>query len=99
IGEAGVDVAGIRALEARLGLLGGLIDMALGEEQRLGGLAELRADGAAVDEARRRPDAGGVKGLLHRLVLAAQSGALVPRKNKTRPGKSRGRVDPARPAF
>ena len=47
-----VDEAGVLVLEARLGLLGGVVDEALGEEQRLGGLAERRAQGAAVHEPR-----------------------------------------------
>ena len=49
IGVAAVDEAGL-ALEALLGLLGRLVDVALGEEQRLGGLAELRAQRAPVHE-------------------------------------------------
>ena len=51
IGEARILVARLLALEALLGLGGGLVDVALGEEQRLRGLAELRAQRAGVDEA------------------------------------------------
>ncbi len=49
--EARVDEAGVLALEARLGGLGGLVDEALRQEQRFRRLAEGRAQGAAVDEA------------------------------------------------
>ena len=42
---------GLLALEARLGLLGAVVDKALRQEQRLGGLAELRAQRAGMDEA------------------------------------------------
>ena len=43
IGEARILVAGILALEARLRLRGVVVDVALGEKERLGGLAERRA--------------------------------------------------------
>ena len=48
--EAGILEARILVQEARLALLGAVIDMALRQEQRLGGLAELRAHGAGMDE-------------------------------------------------
>ena len=51
IREARIDEAGILALEARLALLGGVVDVALGQEQRLRRLAELRAQGAGMDQA------------------------------------------------
>src|SRR5262249_40884226 len=51
IGIARIDEAGVLALETRLALLRAVVDIALGEEQRFRGLAELRAQGAAVDEA------------------------------------------------
>ena len=58
IGIARIDVAGVFALEARLALLGGVVDIALGEEQRLGGFAELRAQGSGMDQ----PGFGAVAG-------------------------------------
>ena len=51
IGVARVDVAGLGVVEPRLALLGAVVDEALGDEQRLGGLAELRAQGPGMDEA------------------------------------------------
>jgi hypothetical protein len=42
------------ALEARLGASACRVDVALREEDRLGGLAVLRAQGAAVDQLGRR---------------------------------------------
>ena len=51
IGEARILVAGILALEARFGLGGAVVDVALGEKERLGGFAELRAQRAGMDEA------------------------------------------------
>jgi hypothetical protein len=50
--EAGVDVAFVLALEARLALLRRLVDVPLSEEERLGGLAEIGAEGAGMDEPR-----------------------------------------------
>ena len=50
IGEARILKAGLFVLEAPLGLGGVLVDVALGEEQRLRGLAELRAQCAGMDE-------------------------------------------------
>ncbi len=50
IAEAGVLVARVLVLEAGLGLLGARVDVALGEEEGFGGLAELGAEHAAVDE-------------------------------------------------
>ncbi len=49
--EARILVAGLLALEPLFGAGGGLVDVALGEEQRLRGLAELRAQRAGMDEA------------------------------------------------
>ena len=51
IGEARILVAGVLALEARLGLRRIFVDVALGEEQRFRGLAELRAQRAGVHQA------------------------------------------------
>ena len=50
VGEAGVDEARILAHETLFALLGGIVDMALREEQRLGGFSELRAQGAGVNK-------------------------------------------------
>ena len=51
IGEARILVAGVLALEAGLGLRGIVVDVALGEEQRLRRLAELRAQDAGLNQA------------------------------------------------
>ena len=51
IGEARVDEAWLLALEAGRAFLGRFVDEALGQKQRLGSFAELRADLAGVDEA------------------------------------------------
>src|SRR5262249_6466240 len=51
IGVAAIDEAAL-ALETLLGFFGGLVDVALGKKQRLGGLAEARAQAAAMHEAR-----------------------------------------------
>ena len=51
IGEARILVAGVLALEASLRLRGIVVDVALGEEQRLRRLAELRAQDAGLDQA------------------------------------------------
>ena len=48
--EAGVDEAGLVPREAAFAFLGAGIDMALRQEERLGGLAELGAQRPAVDE-------------------------------------------------
>ena len=50
IGKARIEKAGILALEARLALLGGVVDEALRQEQRFGGLAELRAQRAGMHQ-------------------------------------------------
>ena len=50
IGVARIDVTRDLAGETRLALLGGRIDVALGEEQRLRGLAELRAQRAGMNQ-------------------------------------------------
>ena len=55
--KAGVLEAGILVQEAGLALLGAVIDMALRQKQRLGGLAELRAHRAGMDEAGLRDEA------------------------------------------
>ena len=51
IGEARILVARLLVLEAPLGLRGAFVDVALRQEQRLGGLAELRAQRAGMHEA------------------------------------------------
>ena len=75
IGEARIDEARVLVLEAGLGLLGAVVDERLGEEQRLGGLAEGRAQRAAVHQQRlgapglrRAPAWAGFVG--HRALLA-----------------------------
>ena len=50
IGEARILKARVLVLEAALGLERVVVDVALGEEQRLGSLAELRAQGAGMDQ-------------------------------------------------
>ena len=50
IGETRIEEAGLFALEARLALLGTVVDKALGEKQGFRGFAELRAHAAGVDE-------------------------------------------------
>jgi hypothetical protein len=54
--------ARVFVLEAGLGLFCGMVDEALGQEERFGGLAELRAQHAAVDELRFRAPALGIGG-------------------------------------
>src|SRR5262249_10665619 len=51
VGVARVDVARLGVVEARLALFGGVVDEALGGEDRLRGLAELGAQRAGVHEA------------------------------------------------
>src|SRR5262249_23095089 len=86
IGEAGILIAWLLVLEAPLRAQGVVVDVALGEKQRLRGLAELRAQ-----------DAG-----LHQLGLGAvasfrgrgHQGLLCPTKNpagKAPPGPTRPR--------
>ncbi len=52
IGEARIEEAGRRAREALLAFLGAVIDEALGQKERFGRLAELRAQRARLHEAR-----------------------------------------------
>ena len=54
VGVAAIDIARLVALEPRLGLLGGLIDIARVEEDGLGGLAELTAQRPLMHEPRCR---------------------------------------------
>ena len=51
IGETRILVAGVLALEAGLRLRGIVVDVALGEKQRLRRLAELRAQDAGLNQA------------------------------------------------
>ena len=51
VGIARIDEAGVLPIEARLGRLGRVVDEALGEEEGLRRFAELRTEGATVDEA------------------------------------------------
>jgi hypothetical protein len=55
IAEAAVLEARVFVLEARFGLFGALIDVALRQEERFGCLCELRAQDATVNEFRFRP--------------------------------------------
>ena len=65
VGVAAIDVAVLVALEARLGLLGALIDIAGVEEDGFRGLAELAAQRALMYEPRcRAPGAGSSRLLL-----------------------------------
>src|SRR6202012_5980 len=54
VGVARIDIARLVAGEARIGLFGSLVDEALGQVERLGRLAELRAVDAAADQLGRR---------------------------------------------
>ena len=54
VGIAAIDEAFLVALEARLGLLGAVIDIAGVEEDGLGGFAELAAQRAFMHKLRRR---------------------------------------------
>ena len=62
IGEARVDEPRIVALEARLGQLHRVVEIALGEKKRLGCLFESRPQRSAVDQLRRRPERLGIAG-------------------------------------
>src|SRR5690606_23964417 len=57
VGETRIDETGLIAGKARRGTLGAVIDEALSEEERLGGLAEFRSQGAAMYELGRRSEA------------------------------------------
>ena len=50
VGEARIEKAGVFALEARLALLGAVVDKALRQKQRLGCFGELRAQGAGMNQ-------------------------------------------------
>ena len=92
IGEARVLVTRVLILEAPLGLRGELVDIALRQEQRLGGFAELRAQRAGVHQARLGPEAG----------LRRMHGGLLtrPTKNPAEASASMpGRGSRASPAF
>ena len=62
IGKARIEKARVLALEARLALLGGVVDKALRQEQRLGRFAELRAQGAGMHQPGFGAVAGGRRG-------------------------------------
>ena len=95
IGKARILIAGIFALEARFGLGGAVVDVALGEKQRFRGLAERRAQRAGLDETGFRAVAF-LRGRGH-VALLGRCATLA--KTKTRPGgKSSGRAH-ASPAF
>ncbi|CUU13757.1 Deoxycytidine triphosphate deaminase EC 35413 CDS [Bradyrhizobium sp.] len=67
VGIARIDEAGVLALEPRLALLGAVVDVALGQEQRLRRLAILRAQGAGMDQSGFGTVLrGGRRGLRHR---------------------------------
>ena len=73
IGEARIDEPRRVALEARLRLRHRVVEIALGEEQRLGGLLELRAHRAAVHElggGTQRPGIAGLAGVGHSALLS-----------------------------
>jgi hypothetical protein len=50
IGKARIEKAGVLALEPCFALFGGVVDKALGQEQRFGRFAELRAQRAGMDQ-------------------------------------------------
>ena len=84
--EARVDETRLLVLEARLGLLGRRIDVALCEVERLGGLAERRARRAAVDEdGLGLPVGGNGRGcrLCHLRVSCRRDTRGAPKKTKT----------------
>ena len=62
VGEARIDEARIVALEARLGELHRVVEIALGEKKRFRRLFEPRSQRPAVDELRRRPQRLGIAG-------------------------------------
>ena len=64
VAEAGILVMLDRAGEGGLGLLGAVVDEAGGEEERLGGFAELAALGAAMHESGRGRDGGGLESVM-----------------------------------
>ncbi len=74
VGEARILETRILVLETRFRLLGGLVDEALGQEERFGGLAELGAQHAAVHELRLGAPARGVVG--DRLLVCGHGGVL-----------------------
>ena len=83
IGEARIDEARLVALEARLGLLHRVVEIALGEEQGFRRLFEPRAQRAAVDELRRGPQGLGVAGLARgRHDLSSRGGGAAGRRNR-----------------
>ena len=59
IGVARVDEAGVVALEPRLALLGGIVDIALRQKQRLGRLGKLRAQCSGMNQPGLRAISGG----------------------------------------
>ena len=89
IGKAGILVARIFALEARFRLGGAVVNIALGEKQRLGGFAEGRTQRAGMDQSSFRAIS-----LLRRMQTCGPPG-----QTKTRPGGiSSGRAHTS-PAF
>ena len=84
IGVARIDEARILALEARLGGLRAAIDEALGQEDRLGGLAELRAERAAMHQLGRRAAAASSS-----IRSSLPSGTLPTKNPAARPGRVR----------
>ena len=85
IGETRIDEAAVLALEARLGLLHRIVEIALREKQRLRSLFELRAHSAAVDELRGGTQCMGTTGLAgtdHDALLNARAEARERAKNR-----------------
>ena len=77
IGEARILEARLFVLETALGLGGVLVDVALGEKQRFGSLAELRAQRAGMDQT----------GFGTIAIMCGRGHLALPwPKNKTRPG-------------
>ena len=97
VGVARIDEAAGLALEALLGLLGAVVDVALGQEQRLRGLGELRAQRAAVHQPRLGRPVGGIgtDRRLGGLSVIARAPRVRPRAGhkKSRPAASLGRSE------
>src|SRR5215467_9853822 len=97
IGKAGILIARVLALKPRFGLGGSVIDVALGEKQRLRSLAEWRTQGAGLNQTRL----GAIELLCGRghVALLSQQ-AIWPRQsgqNKTRQGNPRAGLTRPRP--
>src|SRR6185437_14940791 len=85
VGVARIDVAGVLALEPRFTLLGAVVDIALGQEQRFGCLAEFGTDNPGLDQAGFGAIAAGWRGCVT-LRHVTSIVATCERPQKNRPG-------------